>query len=243
VSILDSDIGPAYQPGAETPVNFITYGGPDDARVPARNVLIDNSYIHDFRRGTIADHMECIQIAGGDGITIRRTKFQRCDIFALYFTQWAGPDPPKNILIENNWFDDSTTDGQPGGTTYTVWFSDNMERFENITVRYNTAKQSLAMGLNPKLGVRFVGNIAPLPQFGCLEDVTYAYNVWNGARCSPTDLNAAATFVDEPAFDLHLAPGSAALDAGDPADRPADDIDGDTRPQDGPPDAGADETG
>jgi hypothetical protein len=44
-------------------------------------------------------------------------------------------------------------------------------------------------------------------------------------------------------FDLHLAPGSPALNHGDPGDYPARDLDGQSRPQGSGPDAGADETG
>ena len=43
------------------------------------------------------------------------------------------------------------------------------------------------------------------------------------------------------AGDLHLKPGSAAIDSGDPASYPARDIDGNARPGGAAPDAGADE--
>jgi hypothetical protein len=44
-------------------------------------------------------------------------------------------------------------------------------------------------------------------------------------------------------FDLHLAPGSPALNRGDPGTYPAPDIDGQSRPLGSGPDAGADEAG
>ena len=50
-------------------------------------------------------------------------------------------------------------------------------------------------------------------------------------------------FVNSAAHDYHLAPGSAAIDRGDPNRYPATDIDGQTRPMGLAPDAGADEAG
>jgi hypothetical protein len=67
--------------------------------------------------------------------------------------------------------------------------------------------------------------------------------VWDGAACSLTDINAPSGFVDVATSDLHLLPGSAAIDAGDPLDFPAQDIDGRARPAGLLPDAGAVEAG
>ena len=53
----------------------------------------------------------------------------------------------------------------------------------------------------------------------------------------PALLLAAAGFVNEAALDLHLAAGSAAIKAGNPADYPATDLEGNPRPN--PPDTGA----
>ena len=56
------------------------------------------------------------------------------------------------------------------------------------------------------------------------------------------DSASATDFVDAAGHDLHLAPDSPAIDAGDDLsdDAPHDDIDGDAR-EDGAPDVGADE--
>jgi hypothetical protein len=50
-------------------------------------------------------------------------------------------------------------------------------------------------------------------------------------------------FVDAEGFDLRLAAGSAAIDAGDPDDAPTTDILGRPRPLGDAPDAGAHEAG
>ena len=52
---------------------------------------------------------------------------------------------------------------------------------------------------------------------------------------------AAHGYVNAAAGDLHLKPGAAAIDSGDPAGYPAKDIDGNSRPAGAGPDAGADE--
>jgi len=56
-----------------------------------------------------------------------------------------------------------------------------------------------------------------------------------------SDKNAPAGFVSPGALDLHLLAGSGAIGAGDPANYPALDIDGQARPMGVAPDAGADE--
>ena len=57
------------------------------------------------------------------------------------------------------------------------------------------------------------------------------------------DKVAPSGFRNAAAVDFHLNAGAAAIDAGDPANAPATDIDGDARPAGSAPDAGADETG
>ena len=70
-----------------------------------------------------------------------------------------------------------------------------------------------------------------MPNDGCGTGETYRYNVIiGGAKCSATDRTvstlAAAGFVAPTAHepDLHLKPGSPAIDAGDPKSHPRRDI-------------------
>jgi hypothetical protein len=72
--------------------------------------------------------------------------------------------------------------------------------------------------------------------------INWRHNVLQGGVCGAGDKNAAAGFVDMNS-NLHLAAGSAAINAGDPASFPGRDIDGQTRPGGAAPDAGADEAG
>jgi hypothetical protein len=97
------------------------------------------------------------------------------------------------------------------------------------------------------LNNKFIGNLGPMSQGNCYSTgVSYAYNVWRGAKCGATDLNVASLgFANSTpgSFDLHLAAGSPALNRGDPGNYPNRDIDGQARPLGSAPDAGADEAG
>jgi hypothetical protein len=73
------------------------------------------------------------------------------------------------------------------------------------------------------------------------EEQRYRHNVWDGAQCDATDLDAPPGFRDPGHDDLHVLPGSAAIGAGDAWDRPAHDIDGQRRPAGSGVDAGADQ--
>jgi hypothetical protein len=113
-------------------------------------------------------------------------------------------------------------------------------------VRYNSWLQPPRMP-NGEIAydVKFIANVGPMTQDNCgVDGVTFSRNVWAGAQCSPTDKKVTDVgFVDPASFDLHLKPGSPAIDAGDPASFPGADIDGQRRPIGAAPDAGADERG
>jgi chitodextrinase len=249
ISVLGGDVGPSYTPGGNSIVNYITYGA--NGTVKPTNVLIEGVYFHDFRRGSDADHMECIMVVGGDGITFRGNRFVRCDIFNIFFTQWAGPEPPKNVLVENNFFNRTTTDGQPGGTSLSLQFSGHMVRMENFTVRNNSLAMPLGIDSSP-VNVRVIGNA--MPWSGCVSGVSYGYNVMQDSMsfpCNSTDKIVSGTryesdrlgFANAAGGDLHLTSGSPAINAGSPSDFPSADFDGQTRPLGGRADAGADEAG
>jgi hypothetical protein len=255
VRVLGGDVGPSYRPGDASPNVRISYGqdAQGNLNVLPRNLLIDGVSFHDFRRGTPDDHMECMFVIGADGLTIRNSRFLRCDIYSIFFTQafWDAPGLVKtttNVLLENNFFDESTNNGEYGQAYNAVRFSDWMDRFNNITVRYNSAKQDISFGDNPKTNVRFYGNVSPLGQ--CVAGIQYDHNVWQSAkarRCDPTDTVVVGKkddvsrlgFVDPAALDLRLSADSPAIDRGNRNDYPATDILGRRRPRGPAPDAGA----
>ena len=241
--ILGGDYGPSYKPSGTTLVNYIAYGGTDTNPVGPRNVLIDGAYIHDVRRGSASSHTECMFVNAGDGITIRNSRFQRCDVFDIFFTRGPYGPPATHVLLENNFFDEATVDGRYDVccTYYAVRFSDQIGQLDHVTLRYNSALQSLNVGTTNNVDVQLIANVGPRRQSECGGGIAFAYNVWTAARCSRTDRRAPSRFVDPEHLNLHLKRGSRAVNAGDPTNFPKRDIDGQRRPTGRRPDAGADE--
>ncbi|HEY1369605.1 MAG TPA: choice-of-anchor Q domain-containing protein, partial [Gaiellaceae bacterium] len=217
-------------------------GGSDQA--PPRNILFDGVNFHDWQ-SVSGEHTECLQILGGDGITIRNSIFKNCgtannglgstaDLFIGYLP--GSGAVTKNVLIENNFL-------YPAGNPYVIQMSD----LANTDLRYNSFAGPIIIfdREGPGTGMDFVGNILKYDRCTAENNgvpINWRYNVIQGGTCGSTDKNAAAGFID-PNNNLHLASGSAARNAGDPSSYPSTDIDGQARPMGGAPDAGADEAG
>ncbi len=244
-SVIGGDVGPSLV-GGEFHTVWITFGDHDGE---PRNLLIDHVYFHDFSKAKEGEHTECIFITGGNGVTIRNSRFVRCDVFSIFAgTPWwkQGLPPLRNVTIENNSFDASTWGGSYNCCSYAIRFGGDWSRLDNFRFAYNSSKMPVSFGNTdtPRSNFLIVGNV--YPNDGCGTGETYRYNVIiGGPRCSPTDrtvpnLAAAgfiAPFAREP--DLRLKPGSRAVDAGDPRDFPPRDLTGKRRPAGRAPDAGA----
>jgi hypothetical protein len=203
----------------------------------SRNITIDGVYFHDaiITPGSGA-HVECLQVWGTDYLTIRNSKFWNCEHHSVFI---AGEgEPLSNITLENNWGGKVRS----GYYSFRVTGSGPGEGCTNITYRDNSATTAIALTCLTASNVQLIGNVSPLSAGQCDSRYVWSYNVWDGAKCGAADLNAPSGFVNPSAFDLHLAPGSAAVNHGDPTSYPASDIDGQARPMGGMPDAGADES-
>ena len=232
VSIVGGSVGPG--------VDYHPQFAPWPAGSPISNIVIDGVDFHDWTRTSAAVHTECLQIAGGDWMTIRNSTFRNCAVMDLSITEYNGSGPPQNYTIENNVFAPSVSGG-----FYSLQFNSNASALRNILIRNNSSTQEFLIdNAQPTItNVRVVANVAPMSSYLCSSRVTYTRNVWQGATCNASDKNAPSGFRNAAALDYRLSAGSAAINAGDPTNFPATDMDGQARPLGGAPDAGAYESG
>jgi hypothetical protein len=181
----------------------------------------------------------------GINVTIRNSRFTNCNADAIYIRGDFGPI--RNFLIENNFFDFTST--APFSVRLSGPTSPNP--CENVLVRYNSSLQRMwsdcpAAGTN---GIRFTSNVNyEQDNYHCStsmqQGATWDHNVYEtGIPCGRGDVVGPVYYKDRANLDLHLLPGSTAFDRGDPSSFPATDIDGQSRPMGAGPDAGADEAG
>jgi hypothetical protein len=183
--------------------------------------------------------MECLTISAANNFTLRNSRFHRCEDFDILVKHRYPVLKSTNMTFENNWFDAPWPDG-----TYAISFSqpDSGGTYENVLIRNNSFATPLL--LRPELtwrNLQVIGNVGVRTGGSC-SDYVSRYNVWSAMDpCSATDLRAPSGFVNAAGFDLHLQADSVAVGHGDPSSYPSTDIDGQSRPQGGAPDAGADE--
>jgi hypothetical protein len=217
------------------------------SKVAPKNVLIDGVHFHGWLRPAGTDfHTECLQVGAGETVTIQNSVFDHCATHDIFIRSWGningGVHNLKNWLIQNNVFEE-TQDGY-----YVMQFVGDLNRAGCVgnEIRYNSAAQGF---LADQCDVGFVGNIAPRASYSCGGSY-FRHNVWfsdfsTPAHCGSTDIavnGGDPGFVDMAAGNLRLKATSVAVGAGDPAEYPATDADGDAR-SDGHPDAGAFELG
>ena len=97
-------------------------GGSDNAA--PRNILFDGVNFHDWH-SISGEHVECLQILGADGVTIRNSIFKNCGTgsgglgaTADLHIAWTGVGAmTQNILLENNFF-------YASGNPYTIQMDD-----------------------------------------------------------------------------------------------------------------------
>jgi hypothetical protein len=155
----------------------------------SNNLLFDGVRFHDSRRIDNTEHLSCLMVGGGNGVTIRNSRFDNCAVFDLFVTWWnfVTPQYPvaTNILIENNFFDQVVAGCSGCDVGYfSVEFADYPPVWQNVTIRKNTAYQSMHFdGTHANFVVS--GNTMPMLSYDCPKDITYRYNVSNsgGPTC------------------------------------------------------------
>ncbi|MEA2251997.1 MAG: hypothetical protein QOG70_2239 [Solirubrobacteraceae bacterium] len=239
VTIRGGDVGGVVSPEGTHPEIQRVYG--TNPLVVPTNLTIEGVYFHDINTSHPTAHTDCLQIENGVGIVLRGNRFERCGSVGLRMSYGVdtGVAPPTNVLIENNVF------GPCADIPLSrCFFSAQPGQGINVVVRNNSSPQAFQPADSPSQaqGVSYVGNVAT--GVACQSGVTYSHNVWQQGRCSSADRQVSSLgFVNAGAGDYRLAPGSPAIDFGDPASFPATDIDGVARPKGAGPDAGAYESG
>ena len=133
-------------------------------------------------------HGECLQIAGGVGVTVRNSTFVNCMVFDLSITEYNGSGPPTDYLIENNVFGPRV-----GRRLLQPALQRQRDRLRNFVVRNNSSTQAFSFSGLPRFtNVRVVGNVARRTPPGLHQRHHVPRNVWNGAKCGATDINAAS---------------------------------------------------
>jgi hypothetical protein len=253
VQILGGVWGPdSYLPchGSAHPEVSPAYDALTFAKLKRPNhILIDGARWQNFARCATNEHTECLQFEPADYVTIRNSVFTHCDTISLaFFTSLAGDSKspagyaaPDHIVLENNFIDQSYD--ATGGTTFNGL---QIGECTNCVIRNNSWLQNAHLPANPPYGEISLNNVV-VGNAGLQDDcgnggIVFSHNVWHGVSCGPTDKNVTSLgFANPAAMDLHLLLGSPAIDAGDPANFPVTDIDGQARPIGPAPDAGADE--
>ena len=78
ISMIGGSVGPG--------VDYHPQIAPWPVGSPISNILIDGVLFHDWTRSSSTVHTECLQIAGGNGVTIRNSTFRNCAVFDLSIT-------------------------------------------------------------------------------------------------------------------------------------------------------------
>jgi len=239
-----------------------------------QNVVFDRLYVHDIANTcsteprypdcagngagdgcTSCEHVDGIQAFGGQGITIRNSRFYNAGTQNI-FLQSANGGTFSNVTIENTMV--STSYGSPTNSVSLsgpgVSVFSGFARFRNNTFQKDVRIYQRVLA--PGTQVEFTNNIAffrgdeggaqPCTYEagdGSTITPTYSHNLFGDKTCGATDLAGSPTYVNpNPATpDLSLASGSRGIDAGDPTNYTPTDIDGITRPQGNGPDIGAGE--
>src|SRR5207237_7069270 len=95
-----------------------------------RNILIDGVRFHDITRTNSSVHIECLLVGGVNGLVIRNSHFDNCDVFDVSIAEENDSPPVSNVLVENNFF---------GGANgfYSLFFNDESTSLSNVVIRYN----------------------------------------------------------------------------------------------------------
>jgi hypothetical protein len=236
VTIKGGEYGPFASCGGGAHIKTATRGGddPDPAAQP-HNTVVDGVFFHDFTVPAECPtaHLDCLHVFYHQAVTIKNSLFVHCAHYGVLFGS-NGQGETENDLIQDNFFGPAEIAGFAlrGGTD---------EFFDRVTVRYNSGDYITPQTRQGQLAnIKWYANVSGAAP-PCRDGIDYQYNIAPDGVCSRTDRRAPTGFMNPARGDYHLAAGAAAIGRGKPGDYPATDYDGQRRPRNGKPDAGADE--
>ena len=143
------------------------------------DILVDGVLFHDVHLKTEDGHVECLQSTDAVRLTIRNSRFARCDVFNVRVDKrWS--DAPEDVLIESNVFDQ--TGSAVGGTVY---YGLGVGSGDGVVIREQLRCHALAGPAPDSVAkdIELVGDA--MPGGGCDDRVTYRHNLWQGGRVWP----------------------------------------------------------
>jgi hypothetical protein len=226
ISYIDSEVGPNT---SNDGMNWISaaYQTSDGSS----DILFDGVDIHDFKKWNAGAHVDCIGIDDVDGLVIRNSRIWNCEHFSIIFGEdlWSFR-ASRNVVLENNFFD----------CCYSGYYALGFGDVEGpMMIRHNSMTLGMGWLGGSVRSLTIDSNIISNNSSGNCGNATWRYNVVASGSACAQGINAATGFAAEPS-DLHLRPGSAAIDFGNPNGSLNSDIDGQSRTGNRP-DAGADE--
>jgi hypothetical protein len=236
VRVLGGRVGPnRNRATGHWPDDGIFIGAYPPDEHPPRNIVLDRLYVHDITEPDSAAHSDCVQFTAGVNVTIRRSRFRRCEHADLMIKGDQGPIA--GFRIENNFL------GRTISAFYSINLYETSRGCRNVLIRNNSALQNIRT--DSCSGGLMTGNIQPSMSSHTCSAATVRI-LWNlyesGSRCAASDRVGAARYANRARFDLRIRPRSAAINRGNPRNHPLRDIQGQRRPQGRATDAGADET-
>ncbi len=191
---------------------------------PSSQITIDGIYLHDVRRTCGTTHTDCIQFLGIQSSVIENSRIENCPTTGIMARPQGGANVLDGLTIQNN-FVGPVLDG------YEAWnIGTSPDNCTNVAIQYNTFAAGGSIDCVVTTGNVFRGNLVS-GTAGC-QSATFSYNRWSsGTACGTSGGICTAQYVNPGGRDYHLLSSDTCAHSRGGSVYPADDIDGQARPE------------